>query len=118
LIQGEAAFACFPWLPVRGGNGLETLVAKDQFAVRVWTALPFWFSGHGQRPHRSAHAGGGSRERWPDPFARVRDGAAKLNKGEYLEINGANHLSTYTGPVFEQVVARQTAFFKKNLMGQ
>jgi len=46
----------------------------------------------------------------------VRDVAQSLQKGEYVELKGADHFSPYTGPLFEQVVARQTAFFKKNLM--
>ena len=50
------------------------------------------------------------------PVKGVRKVAAQLKHGEYVELAGANHFSPYTGPVFEQVVARQTAFFKKNLM--
>ena len=42
----------------------------------------------------------------------------KTQKGvkiEHATIKGANHFSPYTGPLFEQVVAKQTAFFLKNL---
>ena len=50
------------------------------------------------------------------PVAKVREVAKSLPKGEYVELPEADHFSPYSGPVFEDVVARQTVFFKKNLM--
>lgn len=49
------------------------------------------------------------------PIQKVRDTAKALPRGEYVELPGAHHFSPYQGPVFEQVVARQTAFFRQHL---
>lgn len=49
------------------------------------------------------------------PVQKVRDTAKALPRGEYVELAGAHHFSPYSGPVFEQVVARQTAFFRQHL---
>jgi pimeloyl-ACP methyl ester carboxylesterase len=52
------------------------------------------------------------------PIAGVRKMVKEIKHIEYVELAGADHFAPYTGPLFEQVVTRQTAFFKKQLMGQ
>jgi len=96
-------------------KGAET---PNKVAARVFTTLPLWFPGHVTDRIEAPTLIVAAENDGLIPVSGVRDAAAKLKKGEYLELKGADHFSPYTGPVFEQVVARQTAFFKKNLMGQ
>ena len=42
------------------------------------------------------------------PIGEVREVAKEL---KHVELKGTAHFYPYTGPVFEQVVARQTGFF-------
>jgi pimeloyl-ACP methyl ester carboxylesterase len=50
------------------------------------------------------------------PVEGVRKMVKEIKQIEYVELPGANHFDPYTGPIFEKVVQKQTAFFKQNLM--
>ena len=92
--------------------------ADTRVAARVFMTLP-WFS-----PADSAE-----RIQAPTlvmaadndgliPIDGVRDMVKRIAKVEYVELKHTDHFAPYTGPVFEQVVARQTAFFRKHLQGR
>lgn len=123
------------YVPIVAKDGLAALICAECYegykkivpagqdsgnkvAARVFMTLP-WFS-----PGRSA-----DRIEAPTlviaaendgliPVQGVRDVVKQLKRGEYLELKGADHFAPYTGPVFEQVVARQTAFFQQHLQGR
>ncbi len=87
----------------------------NQVAARVFLTLPFWFPGQSADKVEAPTLVIAAENDGLIPVSGVRDTAAKLKKGEYVELKGADHFSPYSGPVFEQVVGKQTAFFKKNL---
>lgn len=93
----------------------QDTVENNRVAARVFMSLP-WFRPGAQADRIQAPTLVIAAEKdGLIPVSGVRDVAAKLKHGEYLELKGANHFTPYSGPVFEQVVARQTAFFKAKL---
>lgn len=90
--------------------------SENQVAARVFLSLPFFAPGRAADRIQAPTLIVASEKDGLIPVKGVREVAAKLKRGEYLELAGADHFSPYTGPVFEQVVARQTAFFKKALL--
>ena len=89
---------------------------RGTVAAQVFTTLPLWFPGRVTDRIEAPTLVVAAENDGLIPVSGVRDAAAKLKKGEYVELKGADHFSPYTGPVFEQVAAKQVAFFKKNLM--
>lgn len=89
--------------------------AENQVAARVFLSLPFFSPGRAADRIQAPTLIIASEKDGLIPVKGVREVAARLRHGEYVELAGADHFSPYTGPMFEQVVARQTAFFKKNL---
>ncbi|RZL10700.1 MAG: alpha/beta fold hydrolase [Rubrivivax sp.] len=88
---------------------------QNRVAARVFMSLP-WFRPGAQANRIQAPTLVIAAEKdGLIPVSGVRDVVANLKHGEYLELKGADHFTPYTGPVFEQVVARQTAFFKAKL---
>lgn len=49
------------------------------------------------------------------PIAGIREMVPEMSNVDYMELQGADHFSLYTGPVFEKVVDRQVTFFRRNL---
>lgn len=93
----------------------DTPEADQQVAARVFLSLPFYRPGAAADRIQAPTLIVASEKDGLIPVKGVREVAGKLKHGEYLELAGADHFSPYTGPVFEQVVARQTAFFRKAL---
>ena len=93
--------------PVQEGN--------NKVAARVFLSLPFFNPGASASKIKAPTLIISAENDGLIPVQGVRDAAKALPKGEYLELKGADHFSPYTGPLFEQVVSRQTAFFLKNL---
>lgn len=89
--------------------------AQNQVAARVFLSLPFWFPGNAAPKVQAPTLLIAAEKDGLIPVDKVREVAKSLPHGEYLELPGADHFSPYTGPVFEQVVARQTAFFVTQL---
>jgi pimeloyl-ACP methyl ester carboxylesterase len=89
---------------------------QNRVAARVFLSLPFWFPGNRAKDVIAPTLIVAAENDGLIPVAKVRDVAKSLPKGEYLELKGADHFSPYTGPFFEQTVARQTTFFKQHLM--
>jgi pimeloyl-ACP methyl ester carboxylesterase len=101
-------------------QGYKKLVPPGQesahtVAARVFLTLPFYNPGNSAKDIQAPVLIVASEKDGLIPVAKVREVAASLKQGEYLELKGADHFSPYTGPVFEQVVARQTAFFKAHM---
>lgn len=90
--------------------------ATNRVAARVFMSLPFWFPGHRAKDIAAPTLIVAAENDGLIPVGKVREVAQTLKNGEYVELKGADHFSPYSGPAFEDVVARQTAFFKKNLM--
>lgn len=88
---------------------------QNKVAARVFLSLPFWFPGDSAPQVQAPTLLVAAENDGLIPVAKVREVAASLPKGEYVELKGADHFSPYSGPVFEQVVARQTAFFVRHL---
>lgn len=88
----------------------------NRVAARVFLSLPFWFPGNRAKDIVAPTLIIAAENDGLIPVSKVRDVAKSLQKGEYLELKGADHFSPYTGPAFEQTVARQTVFFKQHLM--
>jgi pimeloyl-ACP methyl ester carboxylesterase len=102
-------------------DGYGKLVAPGQeatenkVAARILMTLP-WFTPASSAPHVAAPTLVVAAENdGLIPVKGVRDMVKALPQGEYLELKGADHFAPYTMPAFEQVVNRQTAFFRKNL---
>lgn len=91
---------------------------ENKVAARVFLSLPFFSPGSRAKDIKAPTLIVAAENDGLIPVSKVRDVAKDLVKGEYVELKGADHFSPYTGPLFEQVVAKQTAFFQKNLMGQ
>jgi pimeloyl-ACP methyl ester carboxylesterase len=89
--------------------------AEHKVAARVFMTLPFYNPGKYAKDIQAPVLIIASENDGLIPVAKVREVAATLPHGEYVELKGADHFSPYTGPVFEQVVARQTAFFKAKM---
>jgi pimeloyl-ACP methyl ester carboxylesterase len=89
---------------------------ENKVAARVFMTLPFFFPGMRAGDIQAPTLIIAAENDGLIPVERVRAAAKDLKHGEYVELKGANHFSPYTGPLFEQVVAKQTAFFKQNLM--
>jgi pimeloyl-ACP methyl ester carboxylesterase len=89
--------------------------AQNQVAARVFMSLPFWFPGNAAPKVQAPTLVIAAEKDGLIPVAKVREVATSLPHGEYVELPGADHFSPYKGPVFEQVVARQTAFFVTQL---
>ncbi len=103
------------------GEGYKKLMpagtpeADTKVAARVFMSLPFYSPGGAADRIQAPTLVIASEKDGLIPVKGVRKVAAQLKHGEYVELAGADHFSPYTGPLFEQVVARQTAFFKKHL---
>jgi pimeloyl-ACP methyl ester carboxylesterase len=95
--------------------GFET---ENKVAARVFTTLPFWFPGSRAADIQAPTLIIAAAKDGLIPIEKVRDTAKALQHGEYLELQDADHFSPYTGPAFEQTVARQTDFFTKHLQGR
>jgi pimeloyl-ACP methyl ester carboxylesterase len=89
----------------------------NRVAARVLLTLPFFSPGDRAKDIQAPTLVIAAEHDGLIPIAKVREVAHNLPHGEYVELKGADHFSPYTGPVFEQVVARQTAFFQQHLMG-
>lgn len=89
---------------------------ENKVAARVFMSLPFFSPGSHAKDIQAPTLIVAAENDGLIPVAKVREVAKELKHGEYVELKGADHFSPYTGPLFEQVVARQTAFFQKNLM--
>jgi pimeloyl-ACP methyl ester carboxylesterase len=93
----------------------DQAASENKVAARILMTLP-WFKPASSAPHITAPVLVIAAENdGLIPVQGVRDMVKTLMHGEYLELKGADHFSPYTQPLFEQVVARQTAFFLKNL---
>lgn len=90
--------------------------ATNRVAARVFMSLPFWFPGNRAKDIVAPTLIVAAENDGLIPVGKVREVAQTVKNGEYVELKGADHFSPYSGPVFEDVVARQTVFFKKNLM--
>lgn len=90
----------------------------NRVAARVLLTLPFFNPGDRAKDIQAPTLIIAAEHDGLIPVAKVREVAHSLPHGDYVELKGADHFSPYTGPVFEQVVARQTAFFRQHLMGQ
>lgn len=88
----------------------------NKVAARVFMSLPFFSPGSRAKDIQAPTLIVAAENDGLIPVSKVRDVAKELKHGEYVELKGADHFSPYTGPLFEQVVAKQTAFFQKNLM--
>ena len=88
---------------------------ENKVAARVFMTLPFWSPGSRAPDIKAPTLVIAAENDGLIPIAKVREVAKELKHGEYVELKGADHFSPYTGPVFEQVVARQTAFFLAHL---
>lgn len=89
--------------------------ALNYVAARVFLTLPFYSPGSGADRIKApvlliaaAHDG-------LIPIAGVRRVVRKIAHVDYVELKDADHFSPYTGPLFDEVSARQVAFFKKTL---
>lgn len=111
LICAECAEGYRKLVPANVG------AAERQVAARVFLSLPFFWPGRRAEDILAPTLIVAAEQDGLIPLRAVREVAHELKHGEYLELAGANHFSLYSGPVFEQVVARQLAFFRKNLMG-
>lgn len=89
---------------------------ENKVAARVFLTLPFFSPGSRAKDIQAPTLIVAADNDGLIPIGKVREVAKELRHGEYVELKGADHFSPYTGPLFEQVVARQTAFFQKNLM--
>lgn len=89
---------------------------ENKVAARVFMSLPFFSPGSYAKDIQAPTLIVAAENDGLIPVSKVRDVAKELKHGEYVELKGADHFSPYTGPLFEQVVAKQTAFFQKNLM--
>lgn len=89
---------------------------EGKVAARVFMSLPFFSPGSHAKDIQAPTLIIAADNDGLIPVAKVREVAKSVPHGEYVELKGADHFSPYTGPLFEQVVARQTAFFQKNLM--
>jgi pimeloyl-ACP methyl ester carboxylesterase len=88
---------------------------QNKVAARVFLSLPFWFPGDSAPKIQAPTLIIAAEKDGLIPVKKVREVAKSVPKGEYVELPGADHFSPYTGPAFEQVVARQTAFFTQHL---
>jgi pimeloyl-ACP methyl ester carboxylesterase len=88
---------------------------ENKVAARVFLTLPFYNPGNAAKDIQAPVLMVASEKDGLIPIAKVREVAATLPRGEFVELKGADHFSPYAGPVFEQVVAKQTAFFKAKL---
>ena len=91
------------------------VLSENKVAARVFLSLPFWFPGDSAPRIKAPTLVVAAEKDGLIPVGKVREVAKSVPNGEYVELPGADHFSPYTGPVFEQVVARQTAFFVKHL---
>lgn len=89
---------------------------ENKVAARVFLTLPFFSPGSRASEIKAPTLIIAAENDGLIPVDKVRSVAKTLQHGEYVELHGANHFSPYTGPLFEQVVAKQTAFFVQNLM--
>ena len=88
---------------------------QNKVAARVFLSLPFWFPGDSAPKVQAPTLVIAAEKDGLIPVKKVREVAKSLPQGEYVELPGTDHFSPYTGPAFEQVVTRQTAFFVKHL---
>lgn len=89
--------------------------ADNRVAARVFLSLPLWFPGDSAPKVQAPTLVVAAEKDGLIPVAKVREVARTLPRGEYVELAGADHFSPYVGPVFETVVAKQTAFFRQHL---
>ena len=87
----------------------------NRVAARVFLTLPFYNPGKSAKDIQAPVLMIAAERDGLIPIAKVREVAATLPHGDYVELKGADHFSPYTGPVFEDVVARQTAFLTRKL---
>jgi pimeloyl-ACP methyl ester carboxylesterase len=92
--------------------------SENKVAARVFMSLPFFSPGDRAKDIQAPTLIVAAEKDGLIPVSKVREVARSLKQGEYLELPGADHFSPYTGPLFEQVVSKQTAFFQKALMGK
>ena len=89
--------------------------SQNKVAARVFLSLPLWFPGDSAPKIQAPTLIVAAEKDGLIPVAKVREVAKSVPHGEYVELAGAHHFSPYSGLVFEQVVAKQTAFFVKHL---
>lgn len=111
-----AALVCDECVP--GYNALvpaDQVATENKVAARILMTLP-WFKPASSAPHITAPVLVVAAEKdGLIPVEGVRDMVKTLPHGEYLELKGADHFAPYVQPLFDQVSARQVAFFLKNL---
>lgn len=93
----------------------EARATENKVAARVFLTLPFFTPGSRAKDIQAPTLVVAAENDGLIPIGKVREVAKELRHGEYLELKGADHFSPYTGQLFEQIVARQTAFFKAHL---
>lgn len=96
------------------GGGLDD--PENKVAARVFMSLPFFNPGDRAKDIQAPTLIVAAENDGLIPVDKVREVAKTLPHGEYVELKGAHHFSPYNGPLFEQVVSKQTAFFVANLM--
>ena len=89
--------------------------AESKVAARVFLSLPFFSPGSRAADIQAPTLIIAAENDGLIPVEKVRSVAKALPHGEYVELKGAHHFSPYTGPLFEQVVNKQTAFFQQIL---
>ncbi|MEY4765760.1 MAG: hypothetical protein RI907_2433 [Pseudomonadota bacterium] len=87
----------------------------NRVAARVFMSLPFYNPGDAAKDIAAPVLMIAATNDGLIPIQKVREVAATLKHGTFIELKDAHHFSPYTGPVFEQVVAKQTAFFQAKL---
>lgn len=98
------------------GAGYAKLVppgttSPNKVAARIMMTLPLYEPGrHADRIQASVLIMAAERDGLI-PIDAVRSVAKKIPHAEFVELKGADHFAPYNGPLWEQVVAKQTAFF-------
>lgn len=111
--DGFAALVCDECY--EGYKGLLPSDAPNTVAARVFFSLPFWFPGSYAEDIVAPTLIIDAENDGVIPVEKLRDVAASVPNGEYIELAGAHHFSPNSGPVFEEVVAQQTQFFVTHL---
>lgn len=89
--------------------------ALNKVAARLFLTLPFYAPGRHASEVRAPVLLIAAERDGLIPIEGVRDVARRLPHAEYVELKGADHFSSYTGPLFDDVSRRQVIFFLKTL---
>lgn len=91
--------------------------AENKVAARIFMTLPWFTPANSAKNIQAPTLVMAAEKDGLIPIDGVRDMVKEIKRVDYVELPGADHFAPYTGPLFEQVVTRQTAFFRKHLMG-